>query len=182
MNELDVVEEIAADVHFAWMLAKRGQGVTSRLSETGEELMVPYEQLSEEAKNLDRATVLAVLEAPTFAAAYQPVPEPSDVRRCRYCGCTDDRGCRVGCWWVEEDLCSACAQPSVETLGDGLRAAGRLALIELRHAGVMAGYWLRPYDSHRDARRWMWQRPGCPTPAERARAAELLAEIDRAAE
>lgn len=27
---------------------------------------------------------------------------------CRVCGCTDDRACEGGCWWVEADLCSAC--------------------------------------------------------------------------
>ena len=38
-----------------------------------------------------------------------------EVRRCRMCGCTDDdcRQCieKTGypCTWVEEDLCSACA-------------------------------------------------------------------------
>lgn len=31
-----------------------------------------------------------------------------DVRRCRVCGCTDEYGCDEGCYWVEEDLCSAC--------------------------------------------------------------------------
>lgn len=33
-----------------------------------------------------------------------------DVRTCRVCQCTDDEGCAVvpGCWWVEDDLCSAC--------------------------------------------------------------------------
>lgn len=37
-------------------------------------------------------------------------------QRCRVCGCTEDdcSGCiaRTGspCWWVEEDLCSACAE------------------------------------------------------------------------
>lgn len=31
------------------------------------------------------------------------------IRRCRQCGCTDDRACEGGCYWVEEDLCSACA-------------------------------------------------------------------------
>lgn len=33
-------------------------------------------------------------------------------RRCRVCGCTDDRACvvqGVPCCWVSEDLCSACA-------------------------------------------------------------------------
>jgi len=30
---------------------------------------------------------------------------------CRVCGCTDDRGCPGGCYWVDEDatLCSLCA-------------------------------------------------------------------------
>lgn len=30
-------------------------------------------------------------------------------RRCRVCDCTDDVACWAGCWWVEEDLCSSCA-------------------------------------------------------------------------
>ncbi len=28
---------------------------------------------------------------------------------CRVCGCTRDNACPGGCYWVEEDLCSACA-------------------------------------------------------------------------
>lgn len=28
---------------------------------------------------------------------------------CRICGCTDERACPGGCWWVEPDFCSACA-------------------------------------------------------------------------
>jgi hypothetical protein len=57
------VEEVAARVHEAWMEAKRAQGITSRRSEKGEELMIPYEQLSEEAKELDRSSVRAVYKA-----------------------------------------------------------------------------------------------------------------------
>jgi hypothetical protein len=33
-------------------------------------------------------------------------------RRCRICGCTDDHACVTkegSCYWVEQDLCSACA-------------------------------------------------------------------------
>lgn len=30
-------------------------------------------------------------------------------RKCRGCGCTDDRACPDGCFWEEPDLCSACA-------------------------------------------------------------------------
>jgi hypothetical protein len=37
--------------------------VSSRLSETGEELMRPYGELSKAAKELDRATVRAVYAA-----------------------------------------------------------------------------------------------------------------------
>ena len=61
-DQLDV-EAIAAEVHEAWMEAKREDGITSRLSETGEELMVPFELLSEQAKDLDRGSVKAVLKA-----------------------------------------------------------------------------------------------------------------------
>lgn len=35
--------------------------------------------------------------------------EEATVPRCRICGCTDDHGCYDGCYWVERDLCSACA-------------------------------------------------------------------------
>jgi hypothetical protein len=62
MNLPDL-EEVAAKVHEAWMESKRAQGVTTRKSEKGEELMVPYEQLSEAAKDLDRSSVRAVYEA-----------------------------------------------------------------------------------------------------------------------
>lgn len=62
MNLPDI-ETVAAKVHEAWMDSKKSQGVTSRKSETGEELMVPYEQLSEQAKDLDRSSVRAVYDA-----------------------------------------------------------------------------------------------------------------------
>ena len=42
------------------MLGKRANGVTTRKAENGEELMVPYADLSEAAKDLDRNTVRAV--------------------------------------------------------------------------------------------------------------------------
>lgn len=62
-SNLPDVEEVSAKVHEAWMEAKRRAGVTTRKSETGEEMMVPYEQLSEELKDLDRSTVRAVYAA-----------------------------------------------------------------------------------------------------------------------
>jgi hypothetical protein len=62
-TDLPDVEEVAAMVHEAWMEGKRRDGHATRKSESGEELMVPYERLSEEAKELDRRTVRAVYDA-----------------------------------------------------------------------------------------------------------------------
>jgi hypothetical protein len=45
------------------MEGKRAQGIETRKSEWGEELMVPYDDLSEKAKDLDRAGVRAVYAA-----------------------------------------------------------------------------------------------------------------------
>jgi hypothetical protein len=62
-TDLPDIEIVSAKVHDAWMESKRAEGVTSRKSEGGEELMVPYDQLSEAAKELDRGTVRAVYAA-----------------------------------------------------------------------------------------------------------------------
>lgn len=62
MNLPDI-EAVSAKVHEAWMDGKRAKGVTTRKSETGEELMVPYSELSEAAKDLDRGSVQAVYRA-----------------------------------------------------------------------------------------------------------------------
>ena len=32
------------------------------------------------------------------------------MRKCRVCGCTEHRACNPPCYWVEEDLCSACVE------------------------------------------------------------------------
>lgn len=61
--KLPDIELVSSLVHAAWMDSKRAQGVTSRKAEDGEELMVPYAELSEKAKELDRGTVRAVYKA-----------------------------------------------------------------------------------------------------------------------
>jgi hypothetical protein len=63
MMTLPDIEAVAAAVHEAWMEGKRAKGITSRKAEDGEELMVPYAQLSEPQKEQDRATVRAVYAA-----------------------------------------------------------------------------------------------------------------------
>lgn len=66
------IETVSAVVHAAWIQSKMAQGVRSRKSETGEELMVPYDELSEAAKELDRATVQAVYSAIQACTAPEP--------------------------------------------------------------------------------------------------------------
>lgn len=61
--KLPDIELVSAQVHEAWMESKKAHGISSRKSEDGEELMVPYEKLSEKAKDLDRNTVKAVYAA-----------------------------------------------------------------------------------------------------------------------
>lgn len=63
MIELPDIEVVSAEVHAAWMQSKRDKGVTTRKSESGEELMVAYAELSEGAKDLDRSSVRAVYAA-----------------------------------------------------------------------------------------------------------------------
>jgi RyR domain len=61
--QLPDIELVSEEVHKAWMKSKKAHGISSRKSEEGEELMVPYEKLSEKAKDLDRNTVKAVYAA-----------------------------------------------------------------------------------------------------------------------
>jgi hypothetical protein len=68
LPELPDIEAVSAEVHAAWLESKRAQGVTSRKAEDGEELMAPYAELSERAKELDRITVRAVYAAIQRAA------------------------------------------------------------------------------------------------------------------
>jgi len=63
MIKLPDIEQVSEEVHNAWLKSKKAHGIQSRKSEDGEELMVPYEQLSEKAKDLDRNTVKAVYAA-----------------------------------------------------------------------------------------------------------------------
>lgn len=61
--KLPDIELVSDKVHEAWMDGKKAKGITSRKAENGEELMVPYNELSEAQKDQDRNTVKAVYRA-----------------------------------------------------------------------------------------------------------------------
>lgn len=54
---------------------------------------------------------LEILEELAYVDGMDGLPE----RKCRVCGCTDIAACPGGCYWVEEDLCSACVGKMLET-------------------------------------------------------------------
>jgi len=54
------VDRIAARAHDTWRAQKRQVGITSVLLEGGEELMVSYDQLSEDVRDQRRDVVRAV--------------------------------------------------------------------------------------------------------------------------
>lgn len=70
---------------------------------------------------------------------YSRGEDPAGGGTCRACGCTDDHACEGGCFWVEDDLCSQCAELEISDLlqaelkrcGD-LREAGRISENDLR--------------------------------------------------
>lgn len=55
------------------------------------------------------------LALPDWLCAMVDEAIDEDEPRCRVCGCTEDRACAGGCWWVPDpeqlgELCSSCAQ------------------------------------------------------------------------
>jgi hypothetical protein len=63
-----------------------------------------------------------------------------------------------------------------------IRRLARRAWVELEHAAVTVGYWLRPYDMLADARRWFWQprhRCGFPAGTPRAVVEDVVAAARR---
>jgi len=72
-------DAVAAVMHARWVNGKKAKGITSRKSEPsehfpdGEEYMVPFHELSEPAKDLDRQSVDAALVA-FEACGYEIAP------------------------------------------------------------------------------------------------------------
>lgn len=58
----ELVELLAEKSHEGYMAGKRATGTTSRRSESGEEVMVPFEDLSESSKDINRAAAASILD------------------------------------------------------------------------------------------------------------------------
>lgn len=51
----------------------------------------------------------ALEELDALQVAVEQVRAQTEAWRCRGCGCTNGTPCEGGCWWVEPNLCSQCA-------------------------------------------------------------------------
>jgi hypothetical protein len=61
-------------------------------------------------RELSGGPACALLQAPTKVDG--TCPGWVFRQTCRVCGCSHFDPCDEGCWWVEPDLCSACAYPN----------------------------------------------------------------------
>lgn len=62
-------------------------------------------------------------------------PPAGQARACRVCGCTTNRACVGGCWWVARDLCSSCVVSLDAPTFEALMAAACTAVIAETEVG-----------------------------------------------
>lgn len=85
---------------------------------------------------------------------------------CRICGCWELEACDGGCWWVESDLCSACAGPEEREIDDEEEPpAGKPAHLVVRLAraawrAIKAFFRIPPPNDDDDA----WMRSSARSP------------------
>ncbi len=92
---------------------------------TDEELLycIENEKRSSGLRKLQAEARRRGLQTPAQEAGHEEDEPLFDVNTCRVCGCTDDNACLGGCWWVEPDLCSRCAEVDTqETVPDPVHA------------------------------------------------------------
>lgn len=57
---------------------------------------------------IELVPVVPTVLGPITVSTLRDVDVAAGSRRCRGCGCTDNFGCALGCWWLEDDLCNLC--------------------------------------------------------------------------
>lgn len=132
IRELPDIEVVSDRVHEAWRQQKLLSGITSRKSERGEELLVPYDNLSEPAKELDRATVRAVYEAIALSPRCSQEKKPEytpDIRAASqhiqrlFDACGDGAG-KLDAGWV-----IVVATKALEALSEGIAESTELTAL-----------------------------------------------------
>lgn len=88
--------------------------VSERLPEREDFVLVFSEPMRGSEAEIQRAKGWMCHNQRTDITHWMPLPAapesaPEDVQRCRICGCTDNNACSGGCYWVEDNLCSQCA-------------------------------------------------------------------------
>ncbi len=58
-------------------------------------------------------------EVKFLRGSYFVCPDDLHWPTCRVCGCWEHDPCEGGCFWIEEDLCSACDENSIELMKFG---------------------------------------------------------------
>lgn len=69
------IEKVCSKVHDNWIDNKKAQGTHTKLTPEGKELMVPYDQLDEDGKNIVRERVNAVYKA--IEETHEEVNQPT---------------------------------------------------------------------------------------------------------
>ena len=114
INPRDVWSRMTAEQQCAFGVASLAHILGSIGAMAGAEPQRAYEAADFEGFNLMIKTLGQVMGELTAI----PLPDLNilGIRTCSVCGCTDNCGCEEGCYWVEENLCSACvgAEPKGE--------------------------------------------------------------------
>jgi len=53
-----------------------------------------------------------------YMKTIEEIVHPAEEQKCRVCGCTQERACPGGCYWVEPTLCSTCADKEGHTTSE----------------------------------------------------------------
>lgn len=88
---------------------KPTKNIPDEMKKTDPELKSDEVNMTSSVTSWDKAVEPANMAESVTPALPLLAEEPKPERKCRVCGCTDDKSCEEGCHWVEKDLCSACA-------------------------------------------------------------------------
>lgn len=84
---------------------------TLRCSDCGGAMVVSFAECLERGWPKCCHGTMTLVE--TTAEIEKAVDDLVDLDSCLFCGCTTERACEGGCWWVAPGICSGCADLAV---------------------------------------------------------------------